>query len=322
CLSSFQITAILASSELANAFWWPKTTTESPGGGQVLQQIPLTYFRTYTYQPLAPGSAFSLPFFGFGAAQTPLLPGPQFDPYAVTSYAAARRHDTAARPDVTPPVGTSTSTTTTTTPVPTTTTTTTTTPAPTTTTTTSTTTPPPPSPPPPAQQQQQAPFSEGSSPAGGSSLLRYGGEYPTYSRRVSNLYNARPQYPYPDYFNYQAPQNMMAAAAAAAEQGASGTRIQFVPCMCPISVPSVVAAASPPAAVTAPPLSAASPSSDSQPAARHIERHSQELEADADSEADSDNEEDQEEEDQEQDQEEGASKTEPEPLETTPDSPV
>ncbi|XP_017017269.1 uncharacterized protein [Drosophila kikkawai] len=119
-------------------------------------------------------------------------------------------------------------------------------------------------------------FSEGSSPAAAS------------SRRVSNLYNARLQYPYPDYFNYQAPQNMMAAAAA--EQGARGTRIQIVPCMCPISVPSVVSAASPSAAAaTAPPLAAiTAPSSESQPAARHIERHSQELEADANSETEND----------------------------------
>ncbi|XP_016994819.2 uncharacterized protein [Drosophila takahashii] len=265
------ITLILAGCTLSDAFWWPKTTTETrePSGGQMMQQIPLTYFRTYTYQPLAPG------FFGFGAPpQSPLLPGVshQYDPYAqVTSYAAARRHDSVARQEVTAPSST---TSTTTTPAPTTTTTTTTTPAPTTsTTTTSTTTPPPLPPAPQVSQSTSTSFSEGST----SSLLRFG-EYPTYNRRVSNLYNSRPQYPYPDYFNYQPPQQQEQGVAS------TGSRIQFVPCMCPVSMPSLVSSST---AATAPPhLASSSPSSTAfvaqQPAARHIER--QELEAEADGE--------------------------------------
>ncbi|XP_017869504.1 PREDICTED: putative protein TPRXL [Drosophila arizonae] len=220
-----------------SGFWWPKPTTETPRS-QVLQQIPLTYFRTYTYQPLT-GGAFGVPLFGFGAAQTPLLAGRHYDPYAqVTSYAAARRHDVAGgagagagaggagvfKTDITPPaLASASSAVPSTTPAPTTTTTTTTTPAPTTTTTTTTTT---------TSSTTSAP-PPSSSTEGSSSSLRYAAynaEYPTYSRRVNNLYNARPQYPYPDYFNYQ-PQN------AFSEKG--GNRIQFVPCMCPVSMPSM-----------------------------------------------------------------------------------
>lgn len=196
----------------------------------MLQQIPLTYFRTYTYQPLT-GGAFGVPLFGFGAAQTPLLSGRHYDPYAqVTGYAAARRHDVAAaaagfKADVTPPaLVTASSQVPSTTPAPTTTTTTTTTtPAPTTTTTTTTTT---------SSTTSAPPPSSSSSTEAPSSLryAAYNAEYPTYSRRVNNLYNARPQYPYPDYFNYQ-PQN------ALPEKG--GNRIQFVPCMCPVSMPSM-----------------------------------------------------------------------------------
>ncbi|XP_016982354.1 uncharacterized protein DDB_G0290587 [Drosophila rhopaloa] len=314
----FVITLILAGCELSNGFWWPKTTTETrEPSGPVLQHIPLTYFRTYTYQPLGPG------FFGFGAAQTPLLPGGQYDPYAVTSYAAARRHDSVSRPEVTPPaglssasVGSSTTTSTTTTPAPTTTsttttTTTTTTPAPTTTssTTTTTTTPPPPPPPP---QSTSSSFSEGST----SSLMRFG-EYPTYNRRLSNLYNGRPQYPYPDYFNYQSHQNLMS------DQGAGGSRIQFVPCMCPVSVPSLVSS-SPVATAPPHPATPATTAFKSQPVARHIE--SQELEADADGETENEGEEEDEEEEGEQEQgqgqEEGATKAQPETQETTSDSPA
>ena len=191
----------------------------------MLQQIPLTYFRTYTYQPLT-GGAFGMPLFGFGAAQTPLLSGRHYDPYAqVTSYSAARRHDAAAaglKPDVTPPAVASASSLPTTTPAPTTTTTTTTTPAPTTTTSTTTTT--------TSSTTSAPPTSSASEAASPLRYAAYNAEYPTYSRRVNNLYNARPQYPYPDYFNYQ-PQNTLP------EKG--GTRIQFVPCMCPVSMPSM-----------------------------------------------------------------------------------
>ncbi|ALC48454.1 CG13362 [Drosophila busckii] len=211
-----------------SAFWWPKAaTSEVTPRPQVLQQIPLTYFRTYTYQPLA-GNAFSMPLFGFGAAQTPLLSGRHYDPYgSVTSYAAARRYDAAAglKPEVTAPPApasttpaSSTTTTTTTTEKPTTTsttttTTTTTTPAPTTTTSSTT----------------AAPTVSSSSME---SLPAQYYEYPTYSRRVNNLYSARPQYPYPDYFNYQPSSTLT---------DKSGTRIQFVPCMCPVSMPSLSA---------------------------------------------------------------------------------
>ncbi|XP_017067543.1 uncharacterized protein DDB_G0290587 isoform X2 [Drosophila eugracilis] len=306
-----KITLILAGSKLSNAFWWPKTTTETrepSGGHQMMQQIPLTYFRTYTYQPLAPG------FFGFGAAQTPLLPGAQYDPYAVTSYAAARRHDSVSRQEVTAPTGLI-STSTSTTPAPTTTTTTsttTTTPAPTTTTSTTTTTtsttPAPPPPPPPSAHPQStsSSFSDGST----STLMRFG-EYPTYNRRVSNLYNARPQYPYPDYFNYQPQQQQQSVVS---EPGSSsGSRIQFVPCMCPVSMPSLVSSST--AATSSPHLATASSSFASQPAARHIER--QELEAEADGETESEGEEEDDEE-----LEEGATKAQPETQDMTSDSPV
>ncbi|XP_034482105.1 uncharacterized protein PB18E9.04c [Drosophila innubila] len=212
----------------SSAFWWPKSTTETPRS-QVLQQIPLTYFRTYTYQPLA-GETFSVPLFGYGAAQTPLLSGRHYNPYAVTSYAAARRHDAAAaghKTDVTPPAMGSSSTLSSTSPAPSTTTTstTTTTPAPTTTTTTTTST--------TTSSTTSAPPPPPSSTTEASSSQRYAAynaEYPTYTRRVNNLYNTRPQYPYPDYFNYQ-PQSTLSEK--------SGTRIQFVPCMCPVSMPSM-----------------------------------------------------------------------------------
>ncbi|XP_030564340.1 uncharacterized protein DDB_G0290587 [Drosophila novamexicana] len=206
----------------SSGFWWPKATTETPRT-QVLQQIPLTYFRTYTYQPLT-GGAFGVPLFGFGAAQTPLLSGRHYDPYAVTSYAAARRHDAAAagfKPDVTPPALASSNSASSTTPAPTTTTTTTTTPAPTTTTTTTTTT---------SSTTSAPPTSSTTETTSPLRYAAYNAEYPTYNRRVNNLYNARPQYPYPDYFNYQ-PQNTLP------EKG--GARIQFVPCMCPVSMPSM-----------------------------------------------------------------------------------
>ncbi|XP_017114128.1 nuclear pore complex protein DDB_G0274915 [Drosophila elegans] len=316
----FVITVILAGSQLSNAFWWPKTTTETREPSvPVLQHIPLTYFRTYTYQPLGPG------FFGFGAAQTPLLPGGQYDPYAVTSYAAARRHDSFSRPEVTPPAGlpsssssSSSTTSTTTTPAPTTkpttttttsTTTTTTTPAPTTTssTTTTTTTPPPP------PRSTSSSYSEGSST---SSLMRFG-EYPTYNRRLSNLYNGRPQYPYPDYFNYQSShQNLLS------DQGASGSRIQFVPCMCPVSVPSLVSTS--PVATVSPHLATTSTSVyQSQPVARQIEGKEVEADADADGETESEGEEEEEDDgEEEQGQEEGATKDQPETQETTSYSPA
>ncbi|EDV45391.1 uncharacterized protein Dere_GG12746 [Drosophila erecta] len=324
---SFVITLVLIGSRLSNGFWWPKTTTETrePGGGQILQQIPLTYFRTYTYQPLAPG------FFGFGAAQTPLLPGAQYDPYGMTSYAAARRHDSASRQEVTAPAelnnapSSSRTTSTTAAPTTTTTTTTTTTPAPTTrTSTTTTSTTPPPVPPPPQSATSgsgSSGFSEGSTP----SLLRFG-EYPAYNRRVSNLYNARPQYPYPDYFNYQPQQQTVVP-----EQGvSSNSRIQFVPCMCPVSVPSFVSSASSTAATLPPQLSTASTSFVSQPAARHIE--GQELEAEVDGETDNEGEEEDEDEEQGQEQgqgqsqshglEDGAGKDQPETQDITSDSAV
>ncbi|XP_036676818.2 uncharacterized protein DDB_G0290587 [Drosophila suzukii] len=293
------ITLILAGSSLSNAFWWPKTTTETrePSGGPMLQQIPLTYFRTYTYQPLAPG------FFGFGAPQTPMLPGPphQYDPYAVNSYGAGRRHDTVPRQEVSAPSSTTTSTTSTTpAPTTTTTTTTTTTPAPTTTTSTTTSTTTPPPPPPPVAQSTSSSFSEGST----SSLLRFG-EYPTYNRRVSNLYNARPQYPYPDYFNYQPPQQQSQNVMSEQGVSSSGSRIQFVPCMCPVSMPSLLPSST--AATTSTHPGTSPTSFASQPAARHIER--QELEADADGETVGEGEEEEEEEDEEvveQVQEEGS----------------
>ncbi|XP_039497903.1 mucin-2 [Drosophila santomea] len=283
--------------------------TREPAGGQILQQIPLTYFRTYTYQPLAPG------FFGFGAAQTPLLPGAQYDPYGMTSYAAARRHDSASRQEVTAPAelnnAPSSARTTSTTAAPTTTsttTTTTTTPAPTTrtsttTTSTTTTTTPPPVPPPP--QSTSSSFSEGST----SSLLRFG-EYPAYNRRVSNLYNARPQYPYPDYFNYQQMPQQQSIAAASEHGGVpTNSRIQFVPCMCPVSMPSFVSSASSTAATLPPQPSTSSTAFVSQPAARHIE--GQELEAEADGETDNEGEEEDEDEEQgqEQEQEQGQSQS-------------
>ncbi|KAH8362104.1 hypothetical protein KR084_000194 [Drosophila pseudotakahashii] len=304
------ITLILAGSTLSNAFWWPKTTTETrePSGGQMMQQIPLTYFRTYTYQPLAPG------FFGFGAPQSPLLPGVthQYDPYAqVTSYAAARRHDSAARQEVTAPSSTTSTTSTTPAPTTTTTTTTTTTPAPTTTTTTTSTTTPPPPPPPQVPQSSSSSSSSSFSEGSTSSLMRFG-EYPTYNRRVSNLYNSRPQYPYPDYFNYQPPPPQQQQ-----EQGvaSAASRIQFVPCMCPVSMPSLVSSST---AATAPPHLATSPSTAfvAQPAARHIER--QELEAEADGETAGEGEEEDEEEDLEEEQgqgqEEGASTSSIKPI--------
>ncbi|KAM8721146.1 hypothetical protein ACLKA7_007075 [Drosophila subpalustris] len=274
----------------SSGFWWPKATTETPRS-QVLQQIPLTYFRTYTYQPLA-GEAFGVPLFGFGAAQTPLLSGRHYNPYnAVTSYAAARRHDAGLKTGVTPPaMGSSSNTLSSTSPAPTTTTTSTTTstPAPTTTTTTTTTT----SAPPPAAAPSSSTTEASSSP------LRYA-EYPTYTRRVNNLYNTRPQYPYPDYFNYQ-PQSTLSEK--------SGSRIQFVPCMCPISMPSMsslagmglssaastdqdrptagsltISAAVAPAAATAPDASSVVTVQ-----ARHMESEETELEEEADSHSDSD----------------------------------
>ncbi|XP_043659356.1 endochitinase A [Drosophila teissieri] len=245
---SFVLTLILTGSRRSSAFWWPKATTETrePGGGQMLQQIPLTYFRTYTYQPLAPG------FFGFGAAQTPLLPGAQYDPYGMTSYAAARRHDSASRQEVTAPAeltnapSSARTTSTTAAPTTTTTTTTTTTPAPTTrtsttTTSTTTTTTPPPAPPPP--QSTSSSFSEGPT----SSLLRFG-EYPAYNRR-------------------QMPQQQSIAAVPEHGGVSSNSRIQFVPCMCPVSMPSFVSSASSTAATLPPQPSTSSTAFVSQPAA-------------------------------------------------------
>ncbi|KAH8280208.1 hypothetical protein KR044_007407, partial [Drosophila immigrans] len=286
----------------SSAFWWPKATTETPRS-QVLQQIPLTYFRTYTYQPLA-GETFGVPLFGFGAAQTPLLSGRHYDPYAVTSYAAARRHDAAHKGDVTPPAtggssskGGSNNVLPSTTPATTTTTTTTTTTPPppppttttTTTTTTSTTSAPPTTSTTEAATSPSAPATSSASSSSSSSALRYA-EYPAYTRRVSNLYNARPQYPYPDYFNYQ-PQSALAEK--------SGTRIQFVPCMCPISMPSMpsmtsserdrpagVAISNPP---PAPPAAAVTSSGDVAPVnlqARHMESEDSELEEEEEADAD------------------------------------
>lgn len=236
-----------------------------------------------------------------------MLPGAQYDPYGMTSYAAGRRHDSVSRQEVTAPTdlsnAPSSSRTTSTTPAPTTTTTTTTTttPAPTTrpsTTTTSTT--PPPVPPPP--QSTSSSFSEGPT----SSLLRFG-EYPAYNRRVNNLYNARPQYPYPDYFNYQPQQQTVVS-----EQGvSSNSRIQFVPCMCPVSMPSFVSSST--AATLPSQLSTSSTSFVSQPAARHIE--GQELEAEVDGETDNEGEEEDEDEEQGQGQEQDQGQSQSHSLE-------
>ncbi|XP_075156498.1 uncharacterized protein LOC142229804 [Haematobia irritans] len=43
---------VLISTPSVQGFWWRSTTTEAPPTPPMMKQIPLTYFRTYTYQPL------------------------------------------------------------------------------------------------------------------------------------------------------------------------------------------------------------------------------------------------------------------------------
>ncbi|EDW37503.1 GL21397, partial [Drosophila persimilis] len=185
------------------------------------------------------------------------------------------------------------------------------TPVPTTTTSSTTT-----APPPDNSISGGASFSSGGASGSSSSLLRYG-EYPTYTRRVNNLYNARPQYPYPDYFNYQ-PQGGLAEPGVAVGPGAGGTRIQFVPCMCPVSVPSLSNSLT-----SAAPVAVGSAST-SNPAARHIDSHEMQADAvvdvDVDAEVEGDPEGNDDDDDVEED--EGVTKALPDPQETTSNSPV
>ncbi|XP_020717929.1 endochitinase A isoform X2 [Ceratitis capitata] len=128
----------------------------------------------------------------------------------------------------------------------------------TTTTTTTTTTPPPPPPPPTTTSTSStstskttisAPATLNSQTQNASTSLYtpqqpqsqpqpqpypYPYPYPTYNRRAYMGYNPthsyRPAYPYPDYTLYK--------TAPASRFSSHGGQIQFVPCMCPISVSS------------------------------------------------------------------------------------
>ncbi|XP_028896381.2 mucin-2 [Zeugodacus cucurbitae] len=251
----------------AHAFWWaPPTaapTTESP---LALKEIPLTYFRTYTYQPIAghPFAAFPYYHHAASALQSPLLAGPARYEHGTYMHGSAypmsvaltqqqqqsqSQQQTMLPPHMyqlpqTPvlhakplPSPTTTTTSTTSTEPPTTTST-------TTTTTTTTTTPPPPSTTvsssststttsvpvtqtseAQAQPQQLAQHQPQPQP--------YPYPYPTYNRRAYMGYNPhsyRPAYPYPDYTVYK--------TAPVTRFNSHGGQIQFVPCMCPVSVGS------------------------------------------------------------------------------------
>ncbi|XP_037931739.1 mucin-2-like [Teleopsis dalmanni] len=185
-----------------NAFWWNPTTTETP---TVIKHIPLTYYRTYTYQPLSL-NPYSYPFFGNGGygspQQSPLLAGARYDTFS-GNFNPEFQHDVTASAitTATPAPTTSTSTTT---------------PAPTTTTSTTTTT-------------MTTPIVEPL--LNGAPFGHYGSEFPTYNRRIyTSNYNPnyyRPHYPYPDYSSY---------APSLIKSSQLPTNIQFVPCMCPVSV--------------------------------------------------------------------------------------
>lgn len=174
--------------------------------------MPLTYFRTYTYQPLA-GNPFSYPFLGgagggagYGSpplvAQSPLLAGPRYEAYSGAGYLPTTSTTITSTTTTTrappPPPSTTTTSTTTTTPMP----------------TTANT------------------FAQSVPP-----ISQYSADYPTYNRRFYNTgYNQpsyyRPSYPYPEYSTV----NLAALKLASSMGERLSPNIQFVPCMCPISV--------------------------------------------------------------------------------------
>ncbi|XP_036215220.2 uncharacterized protein [Bactrocera oleae] len=234
----------------AHAFWWaPATvapTTESP---RVLKEIPLTYFRSYTYQPIAGNPFAAFPYYQHAASAmpSPLLAGPARYEHGTYLHGSAypvsvamphpqqqqqlqsmlpQMYQLAQTPvlHAKPPPSPTTTTSTTSTEPPTTTST-------TTTTTTTTTTPPPPT--------TTTVSSSTSATSASLSQLRatqhqpqpqpYPYPYPTYNRRAYMGYNSpsyRPAYPYPDYTVYK----------TATRFNSQGGQIQFVPCMCPVNV--------------------------------------------------------------------------------------
>ncbi|XP_050328208.1 uncharacterized protein LOC126758159 isoform X1 [Bactrocera neohumeralis] len=242
----------------AHAFWWASPTaapttrsdcsSESP---RVLKEIPLTYFRSYTYQPIAGNPFAAFPYYHHAASPlpSPLLAGPARYEHGTYLHGSAypvsvavphpqQQQQQSMLPQMyqlpqapvlhAKPLPSPTTTTSTTSTEPPTTTST------TTTTTTTTTTPPPPSTttvgsststiqsvshPSESQQQPQPQPQPHPYP------------YPTYNRRAYMGYNPhsyRPSYPYPDYTVYK--------TAPATRYNSQGGQIQFVPCMCPVSV--------------------------------------------------------------------------------------
>ncbi|XP_017465880.1 PREDICTED: mucin-5AC [Rhagoletis zephyria] len=241
------------------AFWWTPpsatTTTESP---MTFKQIPLTYFRTYTYQPISGNPFAAFPFYHHAASAampSPLLTGTARYEHATYMPAGAYPMSLALHPQLqqpqlyqlpqqpvlhakplTSPITSIISTTTTTKPPTTTstttTTTTTTTPPPTTTTTTASST---------TRATTSAPVLPLASDV--HSLPTYGNDvpnshphsypypYPTYNRRAYMGYNShyyRAAYPYPDYTVYK--------SSPVTRFNSQGGPIKFVPCMCPMSV--------------------------------------------------------------------------------------
>ncbi|XP_018804224.1 PREDICTED: cell wall protein DAN4 isoform X2 [Bactrocera latifrons] len=244
------ITAVLLPP--AQAFWWASPTaaptTESP---RVLKEIPLTYFRSYTYQPIAGNPFAAFPYYhrAASALPSPLLAGPARYEHGTYLHASAypvsvavphpQQQQQSMLPQMYPlpqaavlhakPLPSSTTTTSTTSTEPPTTTST------TTTTKMTTTTPPPPS-------TTTASSSTSTTSASIAQLSEsqqqpqtqpqpYPYPYPTYNRRAYMGYNPhsyRPAYPYPDYTVYK--------TAPATRYNSQGGQIQFVPCMCPVSV--------------------------------------------------------------------------------------
>ncbi|XP_029407958.2 uncharacterized protein LOC105230487 [Bactrocera dorsalis] len=230
----------------AHAFWWASPTaapaTESP---RVLKEIPLTYFRSYTYQPIAGNPFAAFPYYHHAASALPstLLAGPARYEHGTYLHGSAYPvsvalpHPQQQQQSMLPPMyqlpqapvlhakplpSPTTTTSTTSTEPPTTTST-------TTTTTTTTTTPPPPSTTTASSSTSttHASVSQPSEPQ----PQPYPYPYPTYNRRAYMGYNPhsyRPSYPYPDYTVYK--------TAPATRYNSQGGQIQFVPCMCPVSV--------------------------------------------------------------------------------------
>lgn len=221
-----------------------------------MKQIPLTYFRTYTYQQPMAGNSLPFPLMSstdyitnYGALGSTPYYNPMMPMMAPQGLATNNEIPQATRPSKSyagvnvvrsfnsnPQPTTTTTTTTTPKPTTTTTTTTTTTAAPTTTTSTSTT--------------AEIPTTSMEAAASSApliktdSLVNIEAAYPAFNRKVfTNHFNInynRPVYPYPEYSvhkpNTPNSPNVNEDNKGLNTASPSQSNVEFVPCMCPVNI--------------------------------------------------------------------------------------